>query len=56
MLDSGAATCENEHEACEKAKDYHGIHDRYDNIVSDSKLLGVAEKCMGNDLCKSLYA
>ena len=55
MFDPGAATRQKEHGACEKDKDCHGIHDMCDNIGSDSKLLSVAEKCMDNDLCKSLY-
>ena len=56
MFEAGAATCKKEHEAYEKDEDRHGIHDMYDNIGSDSKLLGVTDKDMGSDLCKSLYA
>ena len=45
----GAATCKKEHEYG------HHIQGMCDNIDSDSKLLSVVEKCMGNDLCKPLY-
>ena len=50
MFDPGAATCKKGHEACEKNKDCHDIHDMCDNISSDSKLLSVAEKRMDTTL------
>ena len=56
MFEAGAVTCKKGHAACEKNRGCHGIHDMYDNIGSDSKLLGVTDKDMGSDLCKSLYA